>query len=207
MNGKAVEQSLTPEQISRRHTIGRTIMSLAAAGLVGVIGVNWWYDENVRQYPERTEELSRVLDDLRKNRLAQYMTKVTDDFSEDKHGRLYVPSSIDGIAISLNELAGLNRLVQKRAVSRDEVLEGRLGLHNWIGGNEVTYDGPRLLTTEKGLIRQIIKEAVADAKSLGASTITPKINFTTTLTPNVQTGFPNYWDSKTRISGEIIYYR
>lgn len=192
----------------RRYFIEQIVRWGGLVVVVGGIGGGYWYNANIKQFTERAANLQEILDTKRKNRLVNYAGKVNDRFYEEGPDRLYVPDSIDGVAIRLRELPDQNgRLIKKEDIDRKDVLEAKLGLLYRFASTDITHDGHKLLITEREIIKQIIQEAVARAKSIGASTIVPTIDFSTQLTPNVPRGRPDYWGSKTTISGTISYYK
>ena len=206
MNAETIESHLTPGQITRRRFIGKSIVWGALFTLAGVIGAKSWYDTSVRQYPEGAVKLQELLNHKRNSRLIPYAIDGT--FASDDQHHLYVPNSIDGTAIKLAESPDLNgRLIQIENIIQDKVLEAKIGAHYGFTSTTFTYEGDRLLITEREIIKQIMRDAVAKAKSLGASTFVPTINFDTQLTPDIPRGAPSYWNSKTTISGNVRYYR
>lgn len=206
MNANTSGLPLTPEQISRRRAMGKLGIWGAFFLLSGGIGAKVWYNTNVREYTQKTAELQQLLTRKRDSRLKPY--DIDGNFALDSNHNLYVPKTIDGVVIKLNESSDLSgKLIRQEAITQGKVLEAKIGVQYRFASTTFTYEGDKLLITERELIQQIMRGAVTKAKSLGATTIAPTINFNTELMPDVPKGLPSYWNSKTTISGTVAYYR
>ena len=173
------------------------------AGLSGLYGLDR-YIENTVEYPERTEEMQRILTSVRNERIVPY--NVANTITHDDKYHVYVPKSIDGVKILIDQTPSSHyKLIREDSLPYSETLEARVHIPGMFA-TRFSEDGERLLVEEREIIKRIIADAAKTAKQIGAAALKPEITFHTELTPNHKTGHPNYWNSKTTIVGRILYY-